>query len=186
MYEFCELLLHFDGENRRKRQCFDHRSLFPSLSQITSRLLRRLECVAWQIVASHCGRGPTEFRARGLIGVQQEIWSHVVQENRVSRWQRLNSKYLLTKWSFWLGLWHDISISWHGGKELYRKYGMFCQQCHPSVAPGDADIRQRIASLFLHLPFVYVIILSISPLWRTGETNPLGRTSKMTNLGLQL
>ena len=26
------------------------------------------------------------------------------------------------------------------------KFGMFCQQCHPSVAPGDADIRPRNAS----------------------------------------
>ena len=26
--------------------------------------------------------------------------------------------YLLTKSPFWLSLWHDISISWHGGKEL--------------------------------------------------------------------
>ena len=30
-----------------------------------------------------------------------------------------------------------------------------------------------------HLPFVYVGILSISPLWRTGETNLLGKTSKI-------
>ena len=30
-----------------------------------------------------------------------------------------------------------------------------------------------------HLPFVYVVILSTSPLWRTGETNPLGKTSKI-------
>ena len=54
MYEFRELLLRFDGENRRKRQRCDHRSLFPSPSRITSRLLRRLECVARRIVASHC------------------------------------------------------------------------------------------------------------------------------------
>ena len=41
-------------ENRRKRQRCDQRSLFPSPSRITSRLLRRLECVARRIVASHC------------------------------------------------------------------------------------------------------------------------------------
>ena len=58
MYEFRELLLRFDRENRRKRQRCDHRSLFPSPSRITSRLLRRLECVARRIGASHCGRGP--------------------------------------------------------------------------------------------------------------------------------
>ena len=54
VYEFRELLLRFDGENRRKRQRCEHRSLFPSPSRITSRLLRRLECVARRIVASHC------------------------------------------------------------------------------------------------------------------------------------
>ena len=54
VYEFRDLLLRFDWENRRKRQHCDHRSLFPSPSRITSPLLWRLECVAWRIVASHC------------------------------------------------------------------------------------------------------------------------------------
>ena len=27
-------------------------------------------------------------------------------------------RYSLTKLSFWLSLWRDISIYWHGGKEL--------------------------------------------------------------------
>ena len=54
VYEFHELLVHFHRENRRKRQHCDHRSLFPSPSRVTSPLLRRLECVAWRIVASHC------------------------------------------------------------------------------------------------------------------------------------
>ena len=31
----------------------------------------------------------------------------------------------------------------------------------------------------IHLPFVYVVFLSISPIWRIGETNPLGKTSKI-------
>ena len=30
-----------------------------------------------------------------------------------------------------------------------------------------------------HLPFVYVVILSISPFWRIGETNPSTKTSKI-------
>ena len=45
VYEFYELLLRFDEENRRNRQRCDHRSLFPSPSRVTSRLLRRLEGV---------------------------------------------------------------------------------------------------------------------------------------------
>ena len=47
------------------------------------------------------------------------------------------------------------------------KFGMFCQQCYPSVAPGDADIRPRNASGLpdSHPPFcwrrnfVYISIL---------------------------
>ena len=50
------VVIVFDGENRRKRQRCDHRSLFPSPSRITSRFLRRLEGVAWRIVVSHCVR----------------------------------------------------------------------------------------------------------------------------------
>ena len=41
--------------NRRKQQHCDHRSLFPSPSRITSRLLRRFECVAWRIVNNNNG-----------------------------------------------------------------------------------------------------------------------------------
>ena len=77
--------------------------------------------------------------------------------------------YLLTKSPFWLSLWHDISISWHGGKE------MFCQQCHPSVASGDANIRPRNA-FRIH---TCVVILSIFPIWRIRETNPSTKTSKI-------
>ena len=32
---------------------------------------------------------------------------------------------------------------------------------------------------YSHLPFVYVIILSISPIWRIGETDPSTKTSKI-------
>ena len=47
------------------------------------------------------------------------------------------------------------------------KFGMFYQQCRPSVAPGDrdADIQLRNTSQ-IHtsdLPFAYVVILSIFP-----------------------
>ena len=59
------------------------------------------------------------------------------------------------------------------------KFGMFCQQCHPSMAPGDADIRPEKCLPDLHLPFVYVVILSISPIWRIRETNPSTKSSKI-------
>ena len=50
----------FTEKIRRKQQRCDHQSLFLSPSQITSRLLRRLECVAWRIVASHCDHKPAD------------------------------------------------------------------------------------------------------------------------------
>ena len=45
---------------------------------------------------------------------------------------------------FWLSLWPSTSISSMDAKSY--KFGMFCQQCHPNVAPDDADIRPRNAS----------------------------------------
>ena len=58
------------------------------------------------------------------------------------------------------------------GMELKNyKFGMFCQQCHPSVASGDADIRPRNAPKFtpaicLRRNFVY---MNISYLENRGD-----------------
>ena len=41
---------------------------------------------------------------------------------------------------------YDMIYQFLGMEAKNYKFGMFCQQCHPSVAPGDADIRPRIAS----------------------------------------
>ena len=86
VYQFRELLLRFEGEHIQKWQCCDHQTLYPSPSRITSRLLWRLECVAWQIVASHCGLGgiirtiynvSTE-RERGVcVCVVVQTWRYV-------------------------------------------------------------------------------------------------------------
>ena len=66
-------------------------------------------------------------------------------KNGVVRWRRPNSE-ILTKWPFWLNLVYDIrSISPYEPAKNY-KFGIFCQQCHPSVAPDDADIKPRNAS----------------------------------------
>ena len=58
------------------------------------------------------------------------------------------------------------------------KLGIFCQQCHPSMVPDDADIRPRNASQ-IHTCHLLFIILSRSPLWRTGETYPSTQTYKI-------
>ena len=56
------------------------------------------------------------------------------------------------------------------------KYGMFCQQCHPSVVLDGADIRPRnVSQIHTKLLFAYVTTLSLAPLWRHGETNPLSK-----------
>ena len=57
-----------------------------------------------------CGPG-SEIGANWKIGV---TWSR----KRSFKMAATELGYLLTKSPFWLSLWHDISISWHGGKEL--------------------------------------------------------------------
>ena len=52
--------------------------------------------------------------------------------------------YLLTNHHF--GLIYDMICQFLGMGAKNYKFGMFCQQCHPSVASGDADIRSRNAS----------------------------------------
>ena len=63
------------------------------------------------------GRGPTGLRARFRNRGRLEI--HVMWSRKRSfKMVATELGYLRTKLSFWLSLWHDISISWHGGKEL--------------------------------------------------------------------
>ena len=64
--EFSELLLRFDGENRQKRQLYDHSSIFPFSTRITSRLFRRLAGVSWRIIAS---RSTLRHRAVAVLNL---------------------------------------------------------------------------------------------------------------------
>ena len=65
-------------------------------------------------------------------------------ENWVSRWRRPNSDIYSQNHHF--GLVYDMIYQFLGMDANNYKFGMFCQQCHPSVASGDADIRPRNAS----------------------------------------
>ena len=65
-------------------------------------------------------------------------------ENGVSRWRRPKSDIYSQNHHF--GLVYDMIYQFLGMDAKNYKFGMFCQQCHPSVASGDADIRQRNAS----------------------------------------
>ena len=64
-------------------------------------------------------------------------------ENRVSRWRQPNLDIYSQNYHF--GLVYDMIYQFLGMEANNYKF-MFCQQCHPSVAPGDADIWQRNAS----------------------------------------
>ena len=65
-------------------------------------------------------------------------------ENGVSRWRRPNSDIYSQNHHF--GLVYDMIYQFLGMEAKNYKFGMFCQQCHPSMASGDADIRPRNAS----------------------------------------
>ena len=65
-------------------------------------------------------------------------------ENGVSRWRRPNLDIYSQNHHF--GLVYDMICQFLGMEAKNYKFGMFCQQCHPSVASGDADIRLRNAS----------------------------------------
>ena len=65
-------------------------------------------------------------------------------ENGVSRWRRPNSDIYSQNHHF--GLVYDMIYQFLGMEAKNYKFGIFCQQCHPSLASGDADIRPRNAS----------------------------------------
>ena len=94
-------------------------------------------------------------------------------ENGVSRWRRPNSDIYSQNHHF--GLVYDMIYQFLGMEAKNYKFGMFCQQCHLSVASGDADIRLRNASR-IHTCHLFT---SISPSWRIGETNPSTKTSRI-------
>ena len=100
-------------------------------------------------------------------------------ENGVTRWRRPNSDIYSQNHHF--GLVYDMIYKFLGMEAKNYKFGMFCHQCHPSVAPGDADIRPRNASR-IHTCHLFTVILSISPIWRIGETNPSTKSSKILSL----
>ena len=65
-------------------------------------------------------------------------------ENGVSRWRRPNSD--IYSQNYYFGLVYGMIYQFLGIGEKNYKFGMFCQQCHPSMASVDADIQPRNAS----------------------------------------
>ena len=83
--------------------------------------------------------------------------------------------YLLTKLSFWLSLWHDISISWHGGKESLVCFANNAIHPWPQVMPiFDRKMPPGFTpDIFLRHNFVYISN------WIIGETNASTKTFKI-------
>ena len=125
------------------------------------------------------GRGPTGLRARVRNRGRLENQSHVVPKmgfqdgGEVSRWRGPNSDIYSQNYRF--GLVYGMIYQFLGMEAKNYKFGLFCQQCHPSVAPGDADIRPRNASrihtchLFM-LQFCLCEYVSILENW--GDKTP--------------
>ena len=63
------------------------------------------------------GPGPTRLRARARNRDRLENRSHVVPKTEFQDGGGRTRKFT-HKITIWLSLWHDISISWHGNKEL--------------------------------------------------------------------
>ena len=90
------------------------------------------------------GRGPTGLTGPGPKSEPAGKSESRGPENWVSRWRRPNSDIYSQNHHF--GLVYDMIYQFLGMEAKNYKIGMFCQQCHPSVASGDADIRPRNAS----------------------------------------
>ena len=112
------------------------------------------------------GRGPTRLRARVRNRDRLENRSHVVPKTEFQDGggrTRRSPHFSIIATSHWLhpqvshysavysqnhhfGLVYDMIYQFLGMEAKNYKFGMFCQQCHQSVASVDADIRPRNAS----------------------------------------
>ena len=96
-------------------------------------------------------------------------------ENGVSRWRRPNSDIYSQNYHF--GLVYDVIYQFLAWRQ--RIISLVC------LANNANHLWPQVMPIFdrclpdSHLPFVYVVILSISPIWRIGETNPSTKTSKI-------
>ena len=117
-----------------------------------------------------------DCRPAAEIGVNEKIgvtWSR----ERSFKMAATKLGYLLSKWSFWLSLWHDtmwhiIILAWRqriislvcfASSNVIHSWPGWCRYLTEKCLPDS------------HLPFVYVVILSISPTWKIEETNPSGK-----------
>ena len=98
---------------------------------------------SWEWVTKKwTGRGQTGLRAWVRNRGRLENRGHMVPKTKFQdggdRTLDINSQ------NYHIGLVYDMIYESLEAKNY--KFGMFCQQCHPSMASGDADLRPRNAS----------------------------------------
>ena len=86
------------------------------------------------------GRGPTGLRTHGRNQGQLEFRSHVVPKTAFQDGGEVYTQ------NDHFGLICEMIYQFLSMEAKNYKFGMFCQQCHPTVAPGDANIQPRNAS----------------------------------------
>ena len=117
---------------------------YAAMCPISHNILLRLEAVVNRWTKRVTRSRPNQIAGPGPKSGPARKSESRGPENGVSRWRRPNSEIYLQNHHF--GLVYDMIYQFLGMETKNYKFGMFCQQCHPSVASGDADIRPRNAS----------------------------------------
>ena len=89
------------------------------------------------------GRDQTGLQARSEIGVG---WKIGVTWPRKRSFKTAATELGYYSQNYLFGLVYDMIYQFLGMEAKNHKFGMSCQLCHPSMAPGDADIQPRNAS----------------------------------------
>ena len=98
-------------------------------------------------------------------------------ENGVSRWRRPNSDIYSQNYHF--GLVYEVIYQFLGMEAKNYKFWYVLPMMPFIRGPRRCRYSTEKCPPDSHLPFVYVIILSISPFWRIRETNQSTKTSKI-------
>ena len=131
------------------------------------------------IIVTKCNVAVIRSRPNWIAGSRLKSGSAKKSEshgpkNGVSRWWRPNSD-IYSQNDF--GLVYEMTYQFLGMEAKNYKYVL------PTMSsirgPGWCRYSTEKCLPDSHLPFVYVVILSISSIWRIGETNPSGKTFKI-------
>ena len=122
------------------------------------------------------GRGPTGLQARVRKRGRLENRGHVVPKTEFQdggdRTQIFTHKIIILAY---LMTWYINSLAWR-----QRIISLVCF-ANNAIHPWPQWYRYSTEKCLpdSHLTFIYIVILSISPIWRIGETNPSTKTFKI-------